>query len=261
MMKYLKYILGFILAFTLASCLDTEEKIVINRDNSGIYSLTLDMGKMLEMAATMGANSSGDKPKEKKDTLVYLKGLLDSATNVTAEEKALFRDGSLTINLDEEKNALKVAISCPFKNMEGLSAVKANLFTLLKKVKALEKASGEQSKEEEATSPSKLGDNSTNPVADQFTFLAAPGSISNTITNMEAYKNKIATDSTLSTMHQMSAMMGDFKYRTIIVLPKNIKKYEGPGSLVSADKKTVTFETTLTEMMENPEKVSYKVEY
>ncbi len=260
-MKHLKYILGFILAFTLASCLDTEEKIVINQDNSGVYLLTLDMGKMLEMAATMGANSSADKPKEKKDTVVYLKNLLDSATNLTSEEKELFRDGSLQINLDEEKNALKLAVSCPFKNMQGLTAVKANLFMLLKKVKAFEKASGEQSKEEEATSPSKLGETSTNPVADQFTFIAAPGSISNTITNMEAYKSKIATDSTLSAMHQMSAMMGDFKYRTIFVLPKNIKKYEGPGSTVSADKKSITFETTLTEMMEKPEKVSYKVEY
>jgi hypothetical protein len=45
------------------------------------------------------------------------------------------------------------------------------------------------------------------------------------------------------------------------VLPKVVKKYDGPGSSISTDKKTLTFETTLTEMMEHPEKVSYIVEY
>ena len=102
---------------------------------------------------------------------------------------------------------------------------------------------------------------STNPVADQFTFFAAPGTISNTINNLELYKTTIASDSSLSMMQQMTGMMGDFKYRTILVLPKAAKKYEGPESIVSPDKKTITFETTLTQMMEHPEIVSYKVEY
>lgn len=260
-MKQVKFFFSFLLVTVLSSCLDTEEKIVMNADNSGVYSLKLDLGKVLEMAATMGANSTADKPKEKKDTVVYLKNLIDSAMNLTAEEKALYRDGTVSINLDEEKNEMKILVSCPFKNVQGLTAVKNNLFAVLKKVKAFEKASGEAPKEDEELGAGKLGEGSTNPVADQFTFLAAPGTISNTITNMEAYKTKIASDSALSSMHQMSAMMGEFKYRTILILPKVVKKFEGPNSIVSNDKKTVTFETTLTEMMEHPEKISYKVEY
>ena len=260
-MKYLKFFFAFVFLAALYSCLDTEEKIVMNADNSGVYSLKLDLGKVLEMAATMGANSDDGKPGEKKDTVVYLKNLIDSATNLTVEEKSLYRDGTVAINMDEEKNEMKILVSCPFKNTQGLTAVKNNLFNVLKKVKAFEKASGDLPKEDDEMGAGKLGEGSTNPVADQFTFYAAPGTISNTITNLEAYKNKISSDSTLSAMHQMSAMMGEFKYRTILVLPKPVKKYEGPGSLVSTDKKTITFETTLTEMMEHPEKVSYKVEY
>ncbi len=260
-MKQIKFLVAFLFAGVLSSCVDTEEKIVLNADNSGIYSLKLDLGSIMEMAKTMGGNSNEGKPMEKKDTVVYLKNLIDSATNLTAEEKALYREGTVGIKLDEEKNEMKILVSCPFKNAQGLTAVKNNLFALLKKVKAFEKASGDEPKEDDEMGAGKLGEGSTNPVADQFTFLAAPGAISYTITNLDAYKNKIASDSALSSMRQMSAMMGDLKYRTIFILPKVVKKFDGPGSIVSTDKKTVTFETTLTEMMEHPEKVSYKVEY
>lgn len=59
----------------------------------------------------------------------------------------------------------------------------------------------------------------------------------------------------------MTAMTGDFNYHTIIILPKAVKGYDGPGSTISANKKTITFKTTLTEMVAHPEKVSYLVKY
>ena len=133
-MKNLKIAFAFVFSLALASCLDTEEKIVINADNSGTYALTLDLGKMLEMAATMGAKSNSDKPKEKKDTTVYLKNFLDSSTELNAEEKALYRDAVLSINLDEEKSEMKIKVSCPFKNPAGLVSVKNNLLSVIKKV-------------------------------------------------------------------------------------------------------------------------------
>jgi len=91
--------------------------------------------------------------------------------------------------------------------------------------------------------------------------MAAPGLISNSIANIEAFKNKVSTDVTLGKMSQMTALMDDFSYHTIIVLPKTIEKYDGPCSTITDDKKILHFETTLTETLEHPEKVSYKVEY
>src|SRR5829696_5170124 len=110
-MKYFKFIIAFFFVAAWSSCLDTEETIVMNADSSGTYSLKLDLGKVLEMAATMGAKTDDGKPAEKKDTVVYLKGLIDSATNLTAEEKALYREGSVAINMDEEKNEMKILVS------------------------------------------------------------------------------------------------------------------------------------------------------
>lgn len=261
-MKHLKFVIAFLAVAILSSCLDTEEKIVLNADNSGTYSLTLDMGRMLQMASTMGAGQSDSgKPKEKKDSTIYLKDLVSKAENLTAEEKELYKDGVVYVKMDEAANEMKITMSAPFKNSAGLTNLKNNLPAMMEKLKAFEKVTGEKPKTEEEGDNMKMGSKSANPVGDQFTFLAGPGKISNTITNMESFKKKVATDSSLTMLTQMTAMMGDFNYRTIIILPKAVKGYDGPGSTISTDKKTLTFVTTLSEMMEHPEKVSYKVEY
>jgi hypothetical protein len=260
-MKFIKVAICLLFTGVLSSCLDSEEKIVINSDYSGMYTMTLDLSKMLEMAASMGAKPDSGKMAEKKDTTIYLKNYLDSATNLTQEEKALYREGVLSMKLDEVANEMKIVVSCPFKKISDLAAIKSNFFNVIQKVKAFENATGEKNNEAVENPDMKKGMQSTNPVADQFTFLAVPGKISNTIVDIQAYKNKIASDSTLTMMTQMSGMMGDFKYRTIFILPKPVKKFDGPGGSISTDKKSLTFETTLTEMMEHPEKVSYVVEY
>lgn len=261
-MKNFKFVIAFLFAGILASCLDTEEKIELNADNSGRYSLSIDMGKMLEMAASMGGDqSNSDKVKEKKDTTIYIKNIVGAADNLTVEEKDLYKNGMINVQMDEAKNEMKITMSTPFKNAADLMEIKKNFTTVLNKLKALEKATAEEGKEGGNEEDMKMGAKSANPVGDQFTFLAGKGTISNTITDIEAFKKNVAADSTLTMMSQMTAMMGEFNYRTIIVLPKAVKKYDGPGSTVSTDKKTLTFFTTLTEMLEHPEKVSYKVEY
>ncbi len=261
-MKNFKFLLAFISAAVLSSCLDTEEKIVLNNDNSGIYSMTLDMGRLLGMAASMG----GDKPdqekvKEKKDTVVYLKDMVNSADNLTPEEKATFQNAVISIKMDEAQNEMKIVMSSPFNNTAGLMKIKKNFATVVNKVKAFEKASGEHATPEGDVGEMKMDAASVNPVEDQFTFMVAPGLIFNSITNIKTFKEKLVSDSALGKMSQMTAMMGDINYRTIIVLPNAVKRYDGPNGTITDDKKTLHFATTLTDIMEHPEKVSYKVEY
>jgi len=261
-MKNLRFLLAFMVVAILSSCLDTEEQIVFNPDNSGNYSMTVDMGRMLQMASSMGSDlTNPEKVKEKKDTIVYLKDMVNSADNLTPEEKTIFQNAVVSVKMDEAQNEMKIVMTAPFSNAAGLMEIKKNFATVVNKLKAFEKASGEQAKPGEDGGEMKMNVTSANPVEDQFTFTAGPGLISNSITNMETFKNKVATDSTLGKMSQMTAMMGDINYRTIIVLPRAVKKYDGPGSSITQDKKTLHFTTTLTEMMEHPEKVSYKVEY
>lgn len=261
-MKNLKYILSFLLAGILFSCLDTEERIVINADNSGTYSMTMDLGEIFKMANSMGGDeANSNKIKEKKDTVIYLRDLMNATDSLTAHEKTLYKDAKVTIKLDEEKEEMKIAMSSPFKTLADLTEIKNNFPVVMNKLKAFDEAAGDKVKPSEEGGNMGMGAKSANPVADQFTFVASAGIISNTITNIDAFKKLAATDSSLSMMTQMASVMGDFNYHTTIVLPRAVKGYDGPGSTISSDKKTVTFFTTLTEILEHPEKVSYKVKY
>ncbi len=260
-MKILNFLGAFFFAAILSSCLDTEENIVLNADHSGTYSMKLDLGRMLKMAASLGAEDSNpEKVKEKRDTTIFLKDLMSDTDSLTVSEKKLYKDAKIYLKLDEANDEMKIEMSSPFKNGTDLMEIKKNFSTVLNKLKAFDKATGEKAKSNEGGDMT-MAAKSANPVNDQFTFMAGAGIISNTITDIAAFKATIAGDSTLGMMTQMTSMMGDFNYKTVIVLPGAVKKYEGPASSVSADKKTLTFSTTLAEMLENPEKVSYKVEY
>jgi len=67
-MKNLRFLFAFILAAILSSCLDTEEKIVLNPDNSGNFSMTADMGRVLQMASTRGSDLADPENAKVKKT-------------------------------------------------------------------------------------------------------------------------------------------------------------------------------------------------
>ena len=264
-MNKIKIFLTFLLALTLYSCVDTEERIVINADETGTYSLTIDLGKLIELTNQMMPDSTRDsKPKEKKDSIIYFKNFIDTAQNLTAEEKVLYRDGYLHIDMDEANNKMKVEMGCPFKNSNQLTQVKNNFLKVADKLKLFNKTRDTDHDniiDNSADAEKGFDDKSINPIGGNSTFTAAPGKITNVVNVTDEMKKSMANDSTLTMMQQMTMMTGEMTYRTVIVLPKAAKLSEGPGKILSADGKTVAFSFSLTEMMETPEKASYKIEY
>jgi hypothetical protein len=264
-MNKIKFFLAFLLALALYSCVDTEERIVINADESGTYSLTIDMGKLIELANQMMPDSArASKPKEKKDSIIYFKNFIDTAQNLTAEEKALYREGYLHLNMDEANNKMKIEMGCPFKNSSQLTQVKNNFLKVADKLKLFNKTKdkglGDMADNTEGVEKG-FDDKSLNPIGNNATFNATPGKITNVVNVTDEMKKMMANDSTLAMMQQMTMMTGEMSYRTVVVLPKSVKLAEGPGKTLSADGKTVTFSFSLTDLMETPEKAAYKIEY
>lgn len=247
----------------LTSCLDTEEKIVINNNNSGNYTVTIDMGKLLKLAEQMGgAEKDHSKEKEKTDSTVYFKSYIDTSTTLTAKEKEMYKDGSMRIKVDEAANEMSIIINFPFKNVSALPELKANYMKVLDKlnisdkVKNKDDADGDQFGDELSKNKDAL-----NPAQQAYNFSATPGKLTNTLIDKSLITDKLAKDSTMQMMQQMTLMMGDMNYKTVIVLPKPAKKYNGNEVQASADKKTLTFITTLTDILNRPEAAEYSVEY
>lgn len=264
MTKQIYLIVSLLFLVFLTSCLDTEEKIVINKNNSGIYTLTLDMSKMLQLMDQFGQENKDDsKIPEKKDSTVYFKPFVDTSGTLTAREKEMFRDGSLRMRVDEAEKELVVVLNFPFKNIGDLPELKSSYLSVIDKLGVSNKLKnpGENSSAEDMPADIAKDKNILNPARDAFAFAASPGKLSNTLVNKELFNNKVQHDSSMQMLQQMSMMMGDMNYKTIIVLPKKVKKYKGNQTILSDDKKTLTFLTTLSDMLNRPETAEYDVEY
>lgn len=251
------------------SCLDTEEKITINKDSSGIYALTIDMGGMMEQLKTLKPEESESLGGE-KDTTILFKSYTDTATVLTREEKDLLEKGAMHILMKGATNEMKVVMEVPFKSVAQLLYLKQHMFELIDRLKPQENLIGENKNNDEADisemqeSMDKGPDpgNLLNPAQQAFSFTVEKNTISNKLTNKELYSNWIAKDSSMQMVMQMIPFMGDFNYTTTFVLPSAVKKYSGGSETkLSDDKKTITFINSLSGLMEKPESFEYSVEY
>lgn len=264
MIKKIYVIVSLVLFVFLTSCLDTEEKIVINKNNSGIYTLTLDMSKMLQLMDQFGQEKKDDsKIPEKKDSTVYFKSFVDTSTVLSAREKEMFKDGSLRMRVDEAEKELIIVLNFPFRHIGDLPELKSSYMSVIDKLGISNKlkSPGDSGSAEDVPQEIAKDKNILNPARDAFAFAAAPGKLSNTLVNKDLFNNKIQNDSSMQMLQQMSMMMGDMNYKTIIVLPRKVKKYKGNQTILSDDKKTLTFLTTLSDMLNRPETAEYTVEY
>jgi hypothetical protein len=265
MLKRLFPAFAILSAVFLVSCLDTEEKIVINKNNSGVYTVTVDMSKMLVLFDQMGQGNKEDlKIPEQKDTTIYFKPFADTSTMLTARERELFKEGSLRMRTDEVAKELVVILSFPFKHIADLPELKSSYFTAINKLGISDKLKqNEADSEPDEGLPSDMSTdkNILNPSQDAYAFAAASGKISNTLIDKELFNSRMQNDSSMQMLQQMTMMMGDMNYKTVIVAPGKIKKYKGNQSVLSNDKKTVTFTTTLSDVLNRPEAAEYNVEY
>jgi len=76
----MSWIPGLIILIIFSGCFDTVEELTIAENGGGQYINTLDMGKILGLAKTMGSGKDEmkDIDKLKMDTLINLKDIKDS---------------------------------------------------------------------------------------------------------------------------------------------------------------------------------------
>ena len=115
----LKGIFLFLLTISLISCQFTET-IVFNEDGSGKMSIEMDMGEMMAFGGEVT-----DSIAVKKDTLIYLKDILDekkdSISKLSKEEQQKLRrleNYEMRMKMDSEKNELLFNLAVNFKSIE-----------------------------------------------------------------------------------------------------------------------------------------------
>lgn len=243
--------------FILAGCFDTTEEITIERNGSGVYQVNADFRGLFDLIDAMkamdtSANSSLQKMPSNIDTIIQLRTFTDTASNLSTEEKALFRDATINLVMNEKDKVFKMLMKYPYKDINDVQKIiklsqSGNNFI----GKALQ---GKETPQMDVQAGQGMPD--FNNIYD-ITF--RKGLIEKKI-NADKLK-QFQDNEQYEQMKQAIAMVSEASINTVIRLPKAAKKAEGTNVKLSEDKKTITVKSTLNELFDKPEALSYRVEY
>lgn len=256
-MKRFMLLLSAIICFT--GCYEVNEEITINQDGSGTHNTKMDMGQMLEMIQSMAGEEELAKEGLDKilDTTIFMKSVLDSAKDITAEQKELLKDGKMNLQMNMKEKLFKAQVNIPFKgykNLESLMSGKGNSMTGLSQLFKGVFDKGEQ--KPALDSPKEPGLEDMNTI---FDVIVKDGLISRKV-NPDKHKALVEKPE-IAQLQQMATGGMEILYTTVIKLPRPAKKTENSLIKLSDDKKTVTLKYNLLELFDHPEKFSYTVEF
>jgi hypothetical protein len=266
-MKKFSWFLGLAILIISSGCFDTLEEVTIAENGSGTFVNTLDMGKILGMAKSMGGGQDDlkDIEKLKMDTVINLRDIKDSLKNLNDAEKKIAGTGTLKIQIDANEEKMNFTFSFPFSKPADISGIQ----NVLKKSKqdvldkimekifletGADKTNGMFDKGE------KDEDESMSPNLDEYySTVFEKGKMSRKL-NKEKYA-RVEDDKSLKSLQEMAQMGLAINMKTVINLPKPAKKVTGKGLKLSEDKKKITMEGTLDDFFEDASYFEYDIEY
>jgi len=257
-MKLFRYSLLALLLWCVAGCYEVNEEITVNENGSGVYLTKMDMSTLLQMIQSMAGEEEMARNGLDRviDTTMQLKSMLDSSKSATPEQRQLFQDGSMKLQLNAKESILKADINFPFKSpgdlqtlMSGAST--AGLAQVFKNV-----FSGPDSTESASSAMEEQGLDQVNNV---FDITVTKGSIVRKL-NRQKY-DALMQKPELAQAKQMAGSGLEVMYTTTIKLPRPVRKVDNPLIKLSDDRKTATIKYDLMKLFDTPEKFSYAIYY
>lgn len=243
-MKVLKFICLAIIITTFSSCFDVIETFTFNEDGTGVYEQKMDMGRFFTTMSEMGG---GDKrKKEKKDTAIYYKDMVDTVSSLNTEEKNIFRNAYATMHLDEENNEGEIVAFYPFKNEHEFEILQNVLNRKDGNNNLIDVLGNAVFKKEKMNLPptsatEKEEDKGLVPFL-QYQYILTKNSFARKVLPKTKKTNDAAgVEEKANDMPEELKEMMKVNFKTIINLPKPSSKVVGDNAEISADKKKITF--------------------
>ncbi|WP_315819758.1 hypothetical protein [Paraflavitalea speifideaquila] len=123
----MRYVLVLVFLGFLASCYEVNEEIVINEDGSGTYVTKMDMSQLIEMMQSFAGEEELSKEGLDRpiDTTIRMKDMLDSAKDVTPEQKALMAGGIMKMQMNIKEKLFKMDLNFPYSGYDNLQKLMA----------------------------------------------------------------------------------------------------------------------------------------
>ena len=236
-----------------------NREITIEGDGSGTYVSTIDMSSMMGMAKMMGGDEAKELQGKKIDSSFQLSALTDSIAELSAEQKKVAGKGTFHMLMDLDNDQLKTEIKIPFANTKELQmahGLSGRGNEAMLKMLGTAKDQTESLKGMEGMDDLGVPKSS---IDDYYTMEFAAGRIVKKL-NTEKYA-RLSEDKELLQMKDAAAMGMATPAKTIIHLPKRVKKTEGSQLSVSEDGKTITITEGTEDFFEDGKKLEYLIEY
>jgi hypothetical protein len=257
--------------FLFTGCFDIIERYQLKEDGSGVYTMELNMSRALDMFGSMITASlaaegiQNDSPitggKKTVDSLYLFKDFVDTASDLTIEEKKVLRKGygRMYINEGETKEGY-ISISYPFTDNAELMIIQQ----AMEKKKFLGEKDGEAKKLLSEGDMGKLFGSST--TARYNFYLSATGierKFIGTDSSWIVLNPPDEVDEEDENMAALFSSVSKISAKTILELPRPVKNYQSNGKVtVSDDKRKITIIHMKTDAtVLKPLDFAYKVDY
>lgn len=259
-MKLLKGGLLACFLVLLAGCCDITEVITINPSGSGRFETYMDLSQLVSLIRSVAAmDSSKDLSSlhENIDSTLQFGAFLDTVSGVDPATRAILARTTLHLKMAFDSGVFKIDMSAPFDNLAQLQQLQDQYSRSGSSLQALSHLLGGKEGADSTSFPTgSMGPDRLNSIL-KTTW--GEHQITRTY-NKQSY-DSLMRDSSIQQFKSMSALMGDMKYKTIIHLPRPAIRVQSKASMLSDDRKTVTFEFNLTDLFYDPDSFTFTIDY
>jgi hypothetical protein len=245
----------FLLLVCLTSCVDVEEHYDFKADGSCKVSYTFDMSKAVSVLMNLMSDSVKATPQfavVKDTSLNFYSALPDSTQQkMTLDEVNLAKSSSLSVKMNLQKSLMKISIDHEAKNA-------ADLQYYLRNIAKIESHSDLESVTNNDKSSKEFDARQLISGQDYYAYEVTPHKFYRII---DKAKFNAFLKKTQSTLTMAKAMLIDMPYKVILNFAKPIKKINNPKAVLSADRKRVTLQTNMDEIIKNPSVMNLKIDF
>lgn len=261
-MKKYKFLLTCLIAFLFTACIQIDEEVDIKEDGSGSLSMRTDMGQLFEMLK--GFASAEDLQKDgldkAMDSTILMKDIIDTVQEISAENKALLREGKMQIQMNMKENLFKLNMDYPFKNLSDANKLYKAMGNMGMMGNSLKNLGGQQpGPDQPGIIPSGGSGTGIEKISSMYDIQFSKGEYSR-ILNKARY-DSLVNDPKIQESKGMMGMMGDMNLNLTVKLPRKAKSVSNPKAVLSADKKTVTLKSDMILALDSPKTMEIIIRY
>jgi len=237
-----------------SSCVDIEETYDFKANGACKVTYGFDMSKAVSVLMNLMTDSVRETPQfamVKDTTLNFYNALPDSiAQKMNAEETKMAQGSDLAIKMDLKQNIMKVSIKHDAKDAADLQYYLQHLNSMSVNRQLNGVTANNQVKSFDAQQ--------LMTGQSYYDYKVTPHKFSRII-------DKVKFNSFLknigSKFAMAKAMLIDMPYKVVLNFAKPVKKVNNKKAIVSADRRRVTIETSMDEVMKNPALMNLEVDF